>query len=200
VVGSHDILILESMRHDMAQPLGADTQRPMLGAYRARAAQLAKLLAQFVADEAVVRGPGRPPVQVFWRTAANPPGVQGKCNHPSNRPPIVLIANLAGAGAFSAHGLGVLAQHQWAAGFHSPRWWPHGEAFADVHTHEGWCPPPPSYKHAGVVHGWVSKALTQLTMRAACAQAHGYARPPRARSAPVGALLPNQRRSVWVSD
>lgn len=125
-------------------------------------------------------GGGRAP-RVFWRTAAAPPGFAGMCNHQSNNPAVVALANAAAADAFAAAGLGVLPQHAWAVGFHNPRWWPTDTGnFSDVHQHEGWCEP--MYAHPGIVHGWISKALTQLALRAVCAARDADGAAPSARA------------------
>ncbi|KAG8469387.1 hypothetical protein KFE25_005842 [Diacronema lutheri] len=165
-VRNHDVVVLESARHDCAARTEA---LPVLGEYRARARALAQQCAGLVAAEAARRRPAGGAPRVFWRTAVAPPGIAEHCNHPSNNPAIVHVANVAAANAFAAYGLGVLPQHVWGRAFFNPRFWPYDERWADVHSHEGWCSP--MYTHPGLVNGWVSKALTQLTLRAATLRA-----------------------------
>lgn len=161
-IRTHDIVIMESSRHDFAPPRGRGPEMTPLGTYRRRAAELAQKCSHAVESEWRRRGTNGTAPRILWRTALPPPGIQGRCNHPSNNPAVIHVANVAASAEFAARGLEVVPQHVWGRAFYNPHIWPHNDEYADVHTHEGWCTP--MYLHPGIVHGWISKALTQLTM------------------------------------
>lgn len=194
-LAQHDVVILESSRHDLAQVLPFNKyvkdKRSVLGAYRNNALRLARRLKQAVARLGLR-------TRVVWRTAVPPPPLHA-CSLTSNNLAIVQIANEAAISAFRAEGLEVMPLHRWVAhGAYHPRWWPRAVLAdlteiedlkdrkgpfvvpTDVHTHEGWCPrvrqanaelgSNASAEQLGHRYGWLSKTMTQLTMHALCWQ------------------------------
>jgi hypothetical protein len=193
VLQRHDIVVLESSRHDLAQASpeqkfsGGDKKR-VLGQYRANAGLVARRVRQELDTFALS-------TRVVWRTAVNPP-VFKACPLVSNMKPVVDIANAAASAEFARYGHAVLPIDRWAAALHVPRWWPlavysdgryETMVMPDVHTHEGWCPRAKTNRsdvvpveQPGHRYGWLSKVVTQLTVRALCALGPAKRLPPAA--------------------
>jgi len=191
VLQRHDIVVLESSRHDLAQvsagqKYSAGDKKRVLGQYRANAGVVARRVRQALDTFALS-------TRVVWRTAINPP-VFKACPLVSNMKPIVDIANAAASAEFARYGHVVLPIDCWAAALHVPRWWPlavfsdgryETMVMPDVRTHEGWCPRAKTNRsdvvpieQPGHRYGWVSKVVTLITMRALCALGPSKRHPP----------------------
>lgn len=175
---SSDVVIIESIRHDMSANKPWRMGRPAIGEYR----QKLKLLVEHLtaARDTLRRDLGRAP-RVLWRTAMAPPDLPGcDCQYPGNLEPYTTLLNTIATEAFLAAGMEVLPGHTLRRASSRWGWWPivrnaddgrvQRHRSIDVHTHEGFCP-----KFVGEdparVEGWISKVNTQLQFAALCAEA-----------------------------
>lgn len=174
VLRSHDVVVVESHRHDLA-PLKKGDKGRVLGLYRARVQEFAGRIARVVQSMPAATRP-----RVVWRTAHVKPVTEMPCpRYVGSVEAVIDIAAEVGAAAFRAQGFAVVPIHRISLSLDDEAWWHSafsrelGGDVTDIHMHERWCLSSDDVGDARR-YGWVSKVLTQLTlgeMSAACARA-----------------------------